>query len=302
MKVQILLSSYNGEKYIKKQIDSLLNQNGIDISILIRDDGSIDSTTKILEDYSNRDNIKIIYGENIGVINSFFELISESSADVDYYALSDQDDFWLENKIIEAVKKIKKSKKEKHVPVLYSSKQILVNDDLDIIGETRCYRGGLSPYNAVVENVVTGCTTVFNKSARDFVRREKPKDVLMHDWWLYLVISSFGEVIFDTNSYIYYRQHDNNVVGYNNKGFKRIKQFYNRIRKRNFNSIRKQVISFYNLYKDDLNPELKKDLQYFIDSKSNILYRLKIIFGGRFYRHGVYDNIIFKLLLLLNLI
>lgn len=302
MKVQILLSTYNGERYLKEQIESLINQIGVDISILIRDDGSSDSTLQILNEYSNRKNISVIYGRNIGVVNSFFELINKSSCNVDYYALADQDDFWLPNKVLEATKTINEKKIDSHTPLLYASKQTIVNNQMEKIGFSKGYEKKLSSYNAVVENVVTGCTAVFNKKTKELLCTKQTKDIIMHDWWLYLLVSSFGEVIFDNNSYIYYRQHQNNVVGYNNKGFSRIKKFYKRIKNGDFNKINKQTALFYNIYMNELDDDFKSDLKKFIDSENNIINRIKIVMDSKFYRHNFYDNIILKLLILMNLI
>ena len=89
-KVQVLLSTYNGEKYLKEQLDSIIAQKGVDVHILARDDGSKDDTIKILEGYEN---IDIIKGSNIGVCKSFFELINKSG-EYDYYSFADQDDVW----------------------------------------------------------------------------------------------------------------------------------------------------------------------------------------------------------------
>ena len=93
------MSTYNGEKYIREQLDSILAQENVDVSILIRDDGSKDATLSILDEYSKRDNLSYyVDSRNLGACNSFIDLIWHVSLDYDYYALSDQDDFWLKDK------------------------------------------------------------------------------------------------------------------------------------------------------------------------------------------------------------
>ena len=103
-KVQILMSTYNGEKYVNEQIDSLLQQDHTNLEILIRDDGSKDSTVSILEEYHKENpNIKLIIDKNKGVISSFFELAMKASEEADYFAFCDQDDYWKPQKISRAV-------------------------------------------------------------------------------------------------------------------------------------------------------------------------------------------------------
>ena len=102
-KVQILLSTYNGEKYLEELIISLLDQEYSNLSILIRDDGSVDRTVEILKKYENNNNISIIFGENLGVVDSFFELIKNADAEAEFVAFCDQDDLWEQSKIFRAV-------------------------------------------------------------------------------------------------------------------------------------------------------------------------------------------------------
>ena len=127
-KVQVIMSSYNGEKFIKKQIDSILNQQNVEVSLLIRDDGSKDGTIEILRDYENRGLIKVIYGKNIGPTASFLKLIDECD-NADYYSFSDQDDVWLEDKLSTAVKILEENSVNKR-PLLYCSALQRVDADL----------------------------------------------------------------------------------------------------------------------------------------------------------------------------
>ena len=115
--VQVLLSSYNGEKYIREQLDSILAQEGVNIQLLIRDDGSTDGTNSILTEYEQRcDNISVIYGINVGVIQSFF-LLLEQAGSYPYIALADQDDVWLKQKLKRAIEKIKKEENNIRKPL-----------------------------------------------------------------------------------------------------------------------------------------------------------------------------------------
>ncbi|QHQ61055.1 glycosyltransferase [Anaerocolumna sedimenticola] len=226
-KVQILLSSYNGEKFIKKQIDSILQQDFKELSILIRDDGSSDRTIDIIKEYSLlHKNIKFYTGKNIGAQNSFFNLLENADQTCDYYALADQDDIWKNNKVSKAIDEL--DKYDNNFPVLYSSDVTLVNEQLKIIkNKIRNYHVSPSFGNALVENICIGCTLVLNKKLLDLITNNIPHFSYMHDWWIYIVASYFGTIIFDYNSYVFYRQHSNNAIGtYTNfysKIYKRVK-------------------------------------------------------------------------------
>ena len=112
--VQVLLSTYNGETYLKQQLDSILNQKNVAVKLFVRDDGSSDGTVDILRAYAAlHDNICYLCGENCGVVASFFRLFELSDPDVDFYALSDQDDVWDEDKVSIACQKLEQMRKSK---------------------------------------------------------------------------------------------------------------------------------------------------------------------------------------------
>lgn len=149
-KVQVLLSTYNGEKYLKEQIESILKQKEVDIHLLVRDDGSSDSTIKILEEISNK-NKKITFykGKNIGPARSFMELLKKSE-EADYYSFADQDDIWEENKIISAINKLKNTNE----PELYLSALGIVNEKLENI-ETKKVSGKYTFEGEMIKNFAT---------------------------------------------------------------------------------------------------------------------------------------------------
>ena len=127
-KVQILMSTYNGEEYIREQLDSILSQSYPDVDILIRDDGSDDDTFVILKEYEERhQNVRAYQGENLGVNKSFFELLRESNTEAAYIGFCDQDDYWLPEKIEKAVKQLERIQG----PALYFGAKTLVNQNLE---------------------------------------------------------------------------------------------------------------------------------------------------------------------------
>ena len=159
-KVQVLLSTYNGEKYIKEQIESILNQKEVEIALLIRDDGSTDKTIQILEELAmNNENITVYKDENLGPARSFMDLI-EKSDEYDYYAFSDQDDVWKPKKLISAINKLKEYN---NTPALYMSALEIVDTNLKYI-ETKKVEGNFTLEGEIIKNFATGCTQVFNKN------------------------------------------------------------------------------------------------------------------------------------------
>ena len=207
----ILLSTYNGARFLDVQIRSLLQQRGCDVSILVRDDGSTDGTLALLQQYAQLDpRISVIAGANVGVVQSFFQLLQQAPEGRDGYFFCDQDDYWHEDKVGAALEAL--SSCAGGGPLLYCSRLRYVDERGQLLG--------LSPHsscvglpNALVENVAIGCTMALNGPARAAIQRALPTSAIMHDWWCYLVVSSIGEVIYDPTPRIDYRQHSSNTVG-----------------------------------------------------------------------------------------
>lgn len=208
------MSTYNGEKYIREQLESIQKQNDSNLSLLIRDDGSTDATVDLILEYQKKfPSISLIIGENLGVWKSYFELFQEADGKADYYALADQDDYWLPDKIRAAVSAMEDRRDS--IPLLYAGNKTLVDERLQLIDSEIDYSFELVPSfgNALVENICTGCTCVMNQALLMELCTHIPDKVIMHDWWIYLVASAIGEVIYDKQSYILYRQHGKNVHG-----------------------------------------------------------------------------------------
>lgn len=290
-KVQILLSSYQGEQFLKEQLDSLLKQSWKNLEILIRDDGSTDGTRKILEDYSGKyEHIKYFPGENIGVTKSFFELLKKS--DAAYVAFCDQDDIWLEHKVEAAVRKLKKETG----PALYCGNKILVDRSLSPMKKQS--RRSLKPGfgNAVVECICTGCTAVMNRELADILTARLPEYAILHDWWTYLAASYTGKVIFDPHPYILYRQHEGNVVGAKG-GFWGEVQSKAAYLKKSRGKLKRQLSEFARLYQGDS----KKDrLVRQILAAEHFPGRLQIICNRKMYRQSALDEVIMRILFLIN--
>jgi glycosyltransferase involved in cell wall biosynthesis len=210
MRVVVLMSTYQGERYVTEQVASILSQLPEDGRILVRDDGSCDGTLAKIEAFGDY-RISVIRGGNIGFLRSFLSLIQAAPTDADMFMLADQDDVWLPGKIERAERYLKG---RDAVPRLYCSRMRLVDDDLKPIGFSPEWPRKPSFQNALVENVVTGCTAAFNRAALDLVQQHGDVELLYyHDWWLYLVIAAFGEVYADPEPTVLYRQHGGNAIG-----------------------------------------------------------------------------------------
>jgi glycosyltransferase involved in cell wall biosynthesis len=301
-KVQILLSTYNGEKYVEEQMNSLLKQTYPNVEILIRDDGSTDQTLQILEKYDVlHQNVIVMKKKNTGVVKSFFNLIAESSSEADYFAFCDQDDIWKSDKVSRVIEKLESI--PSHIPAMYCSQAELVDETLRTIGEMPEPTRGPSFSSALVQNIATGCTVVFNKAARQLLLRKLPDPdvIIMHDWWVYLVVSAFGTVIYDKESRILYRQHSLNSVGakadFVGKWKARIKQF---MKRGNRIFITKQVEEFRKIYGDLLPQDKVAILNKFIDGRKTMVGRIKYALFGEAHRQTIIDDVIFRILILSN--
>ncbi len=283
--VQVLLSSYNGEKYIKQQIDSLIDQVGVDVNIYIRDDGSSDLTSDIIKEYSE---IRYEAGNNIGPGRSFFSLIDHSDV-YPYYALCDQDDIWDRDKLLRAVMKLEKFSE---IPALYCSNTRIVNSNGEYIGKEN-KKPKTSLGSALIKNYATGCTVVFNQKLMNMLRHRTPKNVTCHDWWINLVCLAIGGIsIFDSGNHIAYRQHGNNVEGANadmiTKMKRRLTKFFKPVHRRCI--ITQNIIR---LYKDDIVKENREILEEVAGRK-----KIKIFKDRRLRTNNIFNNFLFHICVL----
>lgn len=295
-KIQILMSTYNGEKYISRQLNSIVKQD-VPVSLLIRDDGSSDATVDIIEKYEKKyDFISHKACDNTGVIHSFFELFRMADKDSDYYALADQDDIWFNDKISRAAEVLDRYPDD--VPVLYCAAQKLIDSEDNVL-KVRMRDVSIRPGfgNAVVENIATGCTCVFNKKMLELVSDYEPEYTIMHDWWLYMIASSMGIIYYDKKPCMYYRQHDNNTMGSRTNYIDEFKERFARFAG-NKGKLYRQMQCFAEKYRPEgENGEIIKLL---LDYKKSIKSRAKCILSNRIYRQRTGDNIIFKLLFFMN--
>ena len=307
--VQVFLSTYNGERYIEQQLDSLLKQQDVNLYILIRDDGSEDNTLSILEQYTKTNNnmVTLLRGENIGAKASFFELIKLADQNYDFFAFCDQDDVWNMNKIKSAVPYIHNSCQ--NLPKLYCSITSIVDEQLNFISKwPKPPVKSINLYNSLVENTGVGCTMIFNKATLQLLQDNLPKNmnkVAMHDWWVYLSVSAFGKVYFDDNSYISYRQHSGNLIGAGMQGLiqTQIEKAKNFVRGTNKYLISSQAREFLDIYRPLLDQrEIKYIEKIAYCTDFNFVNRFIFLWSSPFYCQSTYKNLILKIKLVTGVI
>ncbi len=216
--VDILMATYNGEKFISMQLDSILNQSFKDWHLYINDDNSSDSTCEIVKKYQEKYPDKISFSKSpspLGAKGNFFKLMEFSKSE--YIMFCDQDDVWNSDKIEKTLNKMKETENdEKDIPVLVHTDLKVVNENLDVINPSYFklsrIKNETALNKAIVQNCVTGCTVMINKALLNLAG-ENNENIIMHDWWLYLIASAFGKIGFINTPTILYRQHSKNEVG-----------------------------------------------------------------------------------------
>lgn len=207
----VLVSTFNGAKYIVEQLRSILDQLPASGTIQVRDDGSHDDTAARVRAVGDA-RINLQQGRNLGFGASFLSLLAQVPADVDLVLFSDQDDLWLPGKIDRAWAALQTLGE---VPGLYGSAQMLADQELRPLQVTPPWPRAPSMTGALVENIVTGCSAALNGAAVRLLQRAAvPSGVCFHDWWAYLVVSAFGVVVHDREPSLLYRQHGNNQIGH----------------------------------------------------------------------------------------
>lgn len=219
--IAILMCTYNGERFLAEQLDSIFKQEHANTLLYISDDGSTDNTLTILEKYQalwGADRFFIIDGPQQGFANNFLSLINNPNIQADYYALSDQDDIWEPKKLSRALEKL--SSLPSTQSSLYCARTQLVNEQGEALGLSPLFTKPPCFKNALMQSIGGGNTMVMNHAAIHCLRTAGKQKIISHDWWAYLVITGAGgTVIYDPETNLLYRQHGSNIVG-SNVGFR----------------------------------------------------------------------------------
>ena len=275
MKLVVLMSTYNGERFLCQQIESILNQScECQVDLWVRDDGSTDGTHAILDSYANAGKLHWYTGENLKPAKSFLNLIQHCPG-YDFYAFADQDDYWYLDKLQKGVAQIKGSSG----PALCCANARLVDGTLQPLGRD-VYR--IPPhvdfYSVTCGGGLMGCTMVINKElARLIQNKPLPQELIMHDFYLAVVCTLHdGIIMYDDAAYMDYRQHGSNVVG---SSWRKIDALKNRIHiltAKNPNTLDKMADSICRNYPDAPNQEKLRWLKGVSQYRESVFRALKL--------------------------
>ena len=224
--VTILMCTYNGERYLAEQLDSIALQTHSAWRLIVSDDGSTDGTLQILKAYQDRwgaEKLEIRKGPCRGFVANFLSLACDKKIDADFFAFSDQDDVWLPNKLGVAFGHMQGH--DHGIPHLYGSRTTCVDEHLRVVGASPRFAFPCGFRNALIQSFAGGNTMVFNRKAKQLFELAGIKDVPVHDWWAYLLVSGAGgHVHYDPNSYLLYRQHRGSLIGANDSMMARVRR------------------------------------------------------------------------------
>jgi rhamnosyltransferase len=294
-RVVVLMSTYNGEQYLREQIDSILTQKGVDVQLIARDDGSKDGTINILEEYQQKGFLKYYTGENMGPKYSFLHLLRVAPSS-DFYAFSDQDDVWLSEKLYQGICQLQD---DGDIPALYFSQTMQTDETLQPIPYPLIHPR-LTFGESLVYAYASGCTMVFNNKLRNIALSHHPTFLDMHDRWLVNLTTAFnGYLVFDKIPYILYRQHAHNVLGLHDSKWKEWRLRLHRVFQRE--QIRSKIAQELRAgYQNKLPQEHQEILNLFIDAKTNIKLRIRLLFDSRFHCGDLKTWLLFKLAVIAN--
>ena len=300
-RIAVLMSAYNGEKYIEEQIKSILNQRcEASITLIIRNDGSSDSTKDILDRISLENaNIEVEDGKNLGLVCSFMELLKYACRkEYDYYSFSDQDDYWFPDKLDIAIKAIERFSDE---PYLYASCSEIADEDLNRTGSlTQTNTRGITLYNSAIQNFCPGHNQVMNQKMADLIvqNTQYSKEIYSQDLWITNVAAVSGSIIFDNTPHTLYRQHRDNQLSFGKSKRGWIREHLRRLDKGEGKKMMRQLRYFVTSYEEFMTNEQLTEMKKFIESSDSFTKRARYIIHSKLYRQKWYETPAFKLIYL----
>lgn len=294
-KVHILMATYNGEKYIKSQIDSILKQTYKNIKLFVLDDGSTDSTVEILEKYEEQGKINIVRADNhLGYPYSYFELLKRCG-DADFYGFSDQDDVWHPRKIERAMEMLSSADNSK--PQLYFSAFEYADKDLNVMEKSPQPPEKIKFVDTFFQCFMWGFSVVFNEKMRQKYVAKLPESIEASDYWLHMLCGAFGEFHYDKRICAKHRRHGDNHSQDTTSFWKfqlwRFKYFFKENQFKGYHEMLKQ---FYKYYSKEL-PENQRKLLWLFQSDGHVLRKL---FYPHRLRYKLLDEILLRMVFILR--
>ena len=273
-KVLILLAAYNGKDYIRQMITSVLRQTYRNFKLVLSDDGSSDGTVQILEEYAQSNPDRVIHyrsGQHFGSAQKHFMHLLSCFHNEPYIMFCDQDDIWHPDKIEKTLAMMTQTEMDAETPALVHTDLRVVDGEGRQIAPSFCTHSAidgkrLQMNQLLVQNVVTGCTVMINRSLAVLASRSVDTDaMLMHDWWLALLASCCGTAAFLDEATIDYRQHGMNSVGAKNvRSLRyRLDRLLSEGMRQSLDSAAVQAVEFLRVYGNDLSDAQKEVLDAF---------------------------------------
>lgn len=300
-RIAVLVSTYNGERFLAAQLDSLAAQRDVEVQLFARDDGSDDGTLAILARYADRwpALARPLNGSNLGPAASFLALLTAAPEGFDAYAFCDQDDQWLPDKLARAADALAGDSG----PALYCSQVMCVDADLRPLGPAPVKRDGRFEH-LLYENIAFGVTVAMNGAAAALVRRRPPGPaIIMHDWWCALVVSAFGKVIYDERPSVNYRQHGANQIGQATGRLGETARLLRMMARapRRFWPVSAQAAELLRLYGAELPEDRRAAAEALAGARRSIAARLRLAFSDRVVREGRLSGLAARFLILAGL-
>lgn len=290
-KVNIVMSTYNGEKFLREQLDSLLNQKYQNCEIFVRDDGSKDGTVEILEEYEEKYGIHVIRGKNMGFCASFFEVLA--LADIgDYWSFCDQDDIWFSDKLSYAVQWLDSQKQD--IPLLYHSSSEMIDEEGNRIGIQDPPRGSLCFRRAMTGTFGVGFSMVINRRLREEMLKCNPYKVHAHDWLAGAIALGFGKVYVNHRICAKYRRLDSSVTRVS--FCRKIKWFLSMLR--DSGDVAERNCEYIKVYKGELSPQKQGIAELFEGRHYSLKIRLKKVFWSKRWRPSVSSELVMRFLMM----
>jgi glycosyltransferase involved in cell wall biosynthesis len=229
-RVHVLLASYQGSRYIEEQLASLAHQSHPDWTLTVSDDGSQDGTVAISERFALQHpgrSIRILQGPGRHSTHNFLPMLRavEPDTEQDLFAFCDQDDVWMPDKLARAVASLQSMRPDGTQPALYAARTVLVDERLQPTGVSRLPVRPLGFGNALLQNVASGNTMVFNLALLRLLRLVRPEHAVLHDWTAYQTVTGCGGLLhFDAQPCLLYRQHANNLIGSQGRSWDKVQR------------------------------------------------------------------------------
>ena len=296
------MTSFNGEKFIRQQLESIFSQTFKNWQLIISDDGSTDKTKEIILEYQKiwGEKIQLRNGPQKGFAENFLSLACDKTLITDFYAFCDQDDVWLPQKLEVAINQINNAWLNNE-PYLYCGRTVYVDEQLIAIGQSTLFKQPPSFDNALVQSIAGGNTMIFNRASKLVIETVGMVPTPSHDWWLYLLISGAGgKVFYDRTPLLLYRQHGNSIVGENTSFFNKFKRLLKLV-DGGFKKWTDSNIKCLQMAEDLLTHKAKESLSILINIRQlSFFKKIKNMKLFRYYRQSSFQNLILKIAFLMN--